>query len=208
MDGFLVTDLTPDPVASLDHLCAVFNDAAASGVVLLMDPAATTLRLVLLRAAAIPIVDVIVKGQADGRDIEVTICELMSRVDLARLGEEVVSLLRLPDAARIMVEPLCGVQPATTVRGLQARLGWGRKKVESAVLEYGFARPFDFVRTVRVAAACALLKRGYAVKSVAERLSYRSTDTLAEHSRSLVGAPPSVARNLDEEQLRRRLASR
>lgn len=83
VDGFLVTDLTPDPVAALDHLCAVFSDAVASGVLLLVDPAdATTLRMLLLRAAGIPLLEVLVKGRADSQDIEATLRKLTDRVTL------------------------------------------------------------------------------------------------------------------------------
>lgn len=208
-DGILITDLSPDPVTSLDHLSTAFKGDTDSGIVLIVDPApAAALRDLLLRAASIPLLDVIVKGQADTQDIETTVNALMDRVTLSRLGDEVLFLLGLPDAARILVEPFCGVQPPTTVRGLLGRLGWGRRRLESAVRAYGYVWPLDFVRAVRVAAACVLLRRGHTVKDVAGRLAYGSTDTLAEHSRTILGIPPSLVRDLDEGRLRRSLAVR
>jgi AraC-like DNA-binding protein len=207
-DGVLITDLSPDPAASLDHLSTAFDREMGAGVVLLVDPANTeTLRVLLLGAAGIPILDVIVEGQADGQDLDRALRGLVDRDSIRRLRDEVMALLGLPDPAGIMVVHLCGIQPVTTVRGLQSRLEWGRKRVESEVRACGFAKPKEFVRAVRVAAATCLLRRGHTVKDVALRLSYGSVDTLSGHARSVLGVVPSAVRGLDGESLRRLFAA-
>lgn len=201
----VIHDFAPDPAESVREFRGEVEEGRGFGLLALLEPPLTPkLDLLLCGVPALPLVGVLVAGEAGVEWLAERIRWALARSSRRALLEMLVSSWALdPVLTRVAACELTAERPHTTLEGLLREAGVGRKAFVRVARETGMSPPLRFLQGLRVMEVADLLQQGCTTARAAERLGYGSVDTLRGHFRVLVGLTPRSARRRPLEELAR-----